>query len=39
VLGYLIWQDVPRDEVFVGAVMIVGAGALIIASEHFRRRS
>jgi len=38
VLGYLIWHDVPRDEVFVGAVMIVGAGALIIASEHFRRR-
>jgi hypothetical protein len=25
--------------VFVGAVMIVGASALIIASEHFRRRS
>src|SRR4029078_5997636 len=38
VLGYLIWHDVPRAEVFVGAVMIVGAGALIIAPEHFRRR-
>ena len=38
-LGYLIWGDVPRDEVFVGAAMIVGAGVLIIASEHFRRRS
>ena len=37
-LGYLIWGDVPRDEVFAGAAMIVGAGVLIIASERFRRR-
>jgi drug/metabolite transporter (DMT)-like permease len=37
-LGFLIWHDVPRSEVFVGATMIVGAGLLIIASEHFRRR-
>jgi drug/metabolite transporter (DMT)-like permease len=37
-LGFLIWHDVPRNEVFVGAAMIVGAGLLIIASEHFRRR-
>jgi drug/metabolite transporter (DMT)-like permease len=38
-LGYLIWGDVPRSGVFVGASMIVGAGVIIIASEHFRRRS
>lgn len=38
-LGFLIWHDVPRSEVFVGATMIVGAGLLIIASEHFRRRN
>jgi drug/metabolite transporter (DMT)-like permease len=37
-LGFLIWHDVPRNEVFVGAAMIVGAGLLIIASEQFRRR-
>lgn len=37
-LGYLIWADVPRREVFLGAALIMGAGLLIIASEHFRRR-
>lgn len=37
-LGYLIWADIPRREVFVGATLIMGAGLLIIASEHFRRR-
>lgn len=37
-LGYLIWADVPRREVFVGAALIMGAGLLIIAGEHFRRR-
>jgi len=36
--GYLIWGDVPRDEVFVGAALIVAAGLIIIAGEHFRRR-
>lgn len=36
-LGFLIWGDVPRSEVFVGATMIVGAGFVIIASERFRR--
>ncbi len=39
VLGYLIWHDVPRREVFVGAALIFGAGLLIIASEHFRKRT
>lgn len=38
-LGFLIWGDVPRSEVFVGASMIVGAGLIIIAGEHFRRRT
>ncbi len=37
-LGYLIWHDLPRNEVFVGAALIVGAGLIIVASEHFRRR-
>lgn len=36
-LGFLIWGDMPRSEVFVGAAMIVGAGVVIIAGEHFRR--
>ena len=35
-LGYLIWRDVPRYEVFIGAILIVGAGLIIVASEHFR---
>jgi drug/metabolite transporter (DMT)-like permease len=38
-LGFLVWHDVPRSEVFAGAVMIIGAGLLIIATEHFRRRA
>ncbi|MCV3240145.1 DMT family transporter [Mesorhizobium sp. ZC-5] len=38
ILGYLIWQDVPRREVFFGAALIFCAGLLIIASEHFRKR-
>lgn len=36
-LGYLIWGDLPREEVFYGAALIVGAGLMIIVSEHFRR--
>jgi drug/metabolite transporter (DMT)-like permease len=38
-LGYLIWHDLPRSEVFVGACLIVGAGLIVVASEHFRRRA
>jgi drug/metabolite transporter (DMT)-like permease len=38
-LGFLVWHDVPRNEVFVGAAMIVGAGLLIIVTERFRRRA
>jgi drug/metabolite transporter (DMT)-like permease len=38
-LGYLIWGDIPRSGVFLGASMIVGAGLIIIASEHFRKRA
>lgn len=37
-LGYLIWNDVPRPEVYLGAALIMGAGLLIIASERFRAR-
>jgi drug/metabolite transporter (DMT)-like permease len=37
-LGWLIWSDVPRDEVFVGAALIIGAGLLMITGERFRRR-
>jgi drug/metabolite transporter (DMT)-like permease len=37
-LGYLIWADIPRHEVFLGAALIMGAGLLIIAGEHFRSR-
>lgn len=36
-LGFAIWGDVPRAEVFIGAVLIVGAGLIIVASERFRR--
>jgi drug/metabolite transporter (DMT)-like permease len=36
-LGYLIWGDVPRAEVFTGAALIVIAGIVIVATERFRR--
>lgn len=37
-LGYLIWADIPRREVFLGASLIIGAGLLMIVGEHFRKR-
>jgi drug/metabolite transporter (DMT)-like permease len=37
VLGYMIWRDVPREEVFLGAALIFGAGLMIILSEQFRK--
>jgi len=38
-LGYTIWGDVPRREVFMGAALIVGAGLLIVGNERFRKRA
>jgi drug/metabolite transporter (DMT)-like permease len=37
-LGFAIWGDVPRHEVFLGATLIFAAGLLIIGNEHFRKR-
>lgn len=37
-LGFTIWGDVPRREVFLGAALIIGAGLLIVGNEHFRKR-
>ncbi|WP_027165521.1 DMT family transporter [Mesorhizobium sp. WSM3224] len=37
-LGYAIWGDLPRMEVFMGAALIIGAGLLIVGNEHFRKR-
>ena len=37
-LGFAIWGDVPRREVFLGAALIIGAGLLIVGNEHFRKR-
>lgn len=36
-LGFAIWGDVPRTEVFVGAALIVAAGLIIVTSERLRR--
>ena len=38
-LGYLIWGDVPKPGVFIGATLIIGAGLVIIVSERFGRRA
>ena len=37
VLGFLIWGDVPRPEVFAGAAIIALAGLVIVASERGRK--
>lgn len=37
-LGFAIWGDVPRTEVFTGAALIIGAGLLIVGNERFRKR-
>jgi drug/metabolite transporter (DMT)-like permease len=36
VLGFVIWGDIPRLGVFVGAGLILGAGALLVATERRR---
>ncbi|WP_454852705.1 DMT family transporter [Rhizobium binxianense] len=39
VLGYLIWADIPTHNVVLGAILILGAGLIIIVSERLRRRA
>jgi drug/metabolite transporter (DMT)-like permease len=34
VLGFLIWGDIPRTSVFVGAGLILTAGAVLVSSER-----
>ncbi|MFM2281163.1 MAG: hypothetical protein RLZZ444_3394 [Pseudomonadota bacterium] len=34
VLGYLIWGDIPEQSVFVGAGLIMSAGAIILIGER-----
>lgn len=38
-LGWAIWRDVPRPEVFWGAALIMAAGLVIIVSERRRKRT
>jgi drug/metabolite transporter (DMT)-like permease len=38
-LGYAIWGDIPKHNVFLGAILILSAGSIIIASERLRRRA
>ncbi len=37
VLGFLIWGDIPRVAVFLGAALILGAGGLLIVTERRSR--
>ena len=39
VLGLLIWGDVPRQNVFLGAGLIFAAGVTIILGERYGRRT
>jgi drug/metabolite transporter (DMT)-like permease len=34
ILGFVIWGDIPRVAVFVGAGLILAAGALLLATER-----
>jgi drug/metabolite transporter (DMT)-like permease len=36
--GYLIWHDIPPGSVFIGALMIIGAGLLLVLAERRRAR-
>jgi drug/metabolite transporter (DMT)-like permease len=33
-LGWLVWSDWPRDEVFVGAAIILASGALAVWQQR-----
>lgn len=37
ILGYAIWGDIPKTNVFVGAILILSAGGIIILSERWKR--
>lgn len=39
ILGYAIWGDVPRQNVFLGAALIFAAGVTIVLGERFGRRA
>jgi drug/metabolite transporter (DMT)-like permease len=34
VLGFLVWGDIPRPAVFIGAALIVAAGLLLVFAER-----
>jgi drug/metabolite transporter (DMT)-like permease len=36
-LGWWIWNDVPRPELYWGAALIAAAGLMIVVGEKFRR--
>ncbi len=36
-LGYLIWGDIPRPGVWIGAALIFGAGLAVIVAERRKR--
>lgn len=39
ILGFAIWGDVPRHNVFLGAGLIFAAGVTIVLGERFGRRA
>jgi len=34
VLGYIIWLDIPHVSVFMGAALIILAGAILVRAER-----
>ena len=38
-IGYLVWQDLPTIEIWIGAVIIIAAGLYVAHREALRRKS
>ena len=39
IIGYLVWQDFPSNQVWVGAVIIIGCGLYVIHRESLHHKT
>ena len=38
-IGYLVWGDFPTSEIWIGSVLIIGAGLYVAHREALQRKS
>jgi drug/metabolite transporter (DMT)-like permease len=38
-IGYLVWQDIPTREVWIGASIIIACGLYVVHRESLRQRA